>query len=62
MNGNITKYYYYEKSGSGRVNIPIALARGLNWEHKNDIGIIIDIKNGHKGLFLWKREEKENSK
>ena len=57
MNGNITKYYYYEKSGSGRVNIPIALARDLGLEHKDDIHIVIQTIDGHKGLFLFKKEE-----
>lgn len=59
MNGNITKYYFYEKSGSGRVNIPIALARDLGFEHKDDINIVIQTIDGKKGLFLWKRENKK---
>lgn len=59
MNGETTKYYKFEKSGSGRLTIPISLAKSLNWEEKEDIGIIIDIRNGQKGLFIWKREKKE---
>ena len=58
MNGNTTKYYYYEKSGSGRINIPIALARDLGFEHKDDIQIVIQTINGQKGLFLFKKENK----
>jgi len=59
MNGEITKYYKFEKSGSGRLTIPISLAKSLNWENKDDIGIMIDIRKGQKGLFIWKREKKE---
>jgi len=59
MDGETTKYYKFEKSGSGRLTIPISMAKGLNWEHGDNIGIIIDIKNGNKGLFFWKREKKE---
>ena len=56
MDGETTKYYKFEKSGSGRLTIPISLAKSLNWEHGDNIGIIIDIKEEQKGLFLWKRE------
>lgn len=55
MNGEITKYYKYDSSGSGSVTIPIALAKALNWEHQDEIGIIIDVKNDKNGLFLFKK-------
>ena len=57
MNGDTTKYYVY-KTTSGRINIPKRIAKALDWGHGEDIGIIIDVKNGNKGLFLWKREKK----
>ncbi|MHA1488541.1 MAG: hypothetical protein ACTSRI_02665 [Promethearchaeota archaeon] len=57
MNGEITRYYKYEKSGSGRITIPIALAKALNWEHLNDINIIIKSIDGKTGLFLFKKED-----
>ena len=56
MDGDTTKYYKFEKSGSGRVTIPVRLAKALNWEHNNKIGIIINTIDGQQGLFLWKRE------
>jgi len=55
MNGELTKYYKYDSSGSGSDTIPIALAKALNWEHQDEIGIIIDVKNDNKGLFLFKK-------
>ena len=57
MNGEITKYYKYKSSGSGNITIPIALAKALNWKHHDEIGIIIDVKNDQKGLFLFKKEK-----
>ena len=38
---------------------PIIEANNLNWEHKDEIGIIVEARNGQKGLFLWKREEEK---
>lgn len=58
MNGETTKYYVYE-STSGRINIPKNVAKMLNWEHGDKIGIVIKSIDGHQGLFLWKREEKK---
>jgi len=55
MNGEITKYYKYNTSGSGNLTIPIALAKALNWEHKDEINVIFDVKKGQKGLFLFKK-------
>ena len=43
-------------SGSGTVTIPIALAKALNWNHQDEIRIIIDVKMNQKGLFLFKKE------
>ena len=59
MNGSITKYYKFEKSGSGRVTIPISLAKSLKWKHGDDIVILIDTKDNQTGLFLFKKEEKK---
>lgn len=58
MNGNSGKYYHYEGSGSGRINIPIAIARDLGFHHKDDIIMVTKTIDGQKGLFLFKKEEK----
>ena len=57
MNGETTKYYKYETSGSGTLTIPIAIAKALNWNHSDEIQIIFDVKDGKKGIFLFKKEE-----
>ncbi len=56
MNGKTTKYRKYEGSGSGRINIPIALAESLNWENRDDIGILSHTYKGIEGLFLYKKD------
>ncbi|KKN61156.1 hypothetical protein LCGC14_0524510 [marine sediment metagenome] len=56
MNGETTKYYVYETT-SGRINIPKNVAKMLNWDHKDDIGVILKTIDGKQGLFLWKREK-----
>ena len=57
MNGKTTKYYKFKSSGSGRVNIPIALAEALNWSHNDEINILIETIEGQTGLFLFKKKE-----
>jgi len=57
MNGKSTRYYKYESSGSGSVTIPIALADGLNWSHKDEIIIQIKTIDGNTGLFFFKKEK-----
>lgn len=59
MNGNIGKYYYYEGSGSGRLNIPIAIARDLGFNHKDDVFMFTKTIDGQKGLFLFKRKKED---
>lgn len=54
MNGETTKYYKYDKSGSGNLTVPIALANALNWEHKDQIKIKVESLKGKIGLFFFK--------
>lgn len=56
MNGKTTKYRKYEGSGSGRINIPIAMAEGLNWKNGDEINILLHTHKGIEGLFLYKKE------
>ena len=57
MEGKKTNYYFYEERGSGSVTIPVSMAKGLNWKHKDELTIIFDVKEGQKGLVLFKKEE-----
>jgi len=59
MNGETTKYYKFKNSGSGRLTIPISMAKGLNWEHKDEINVLIKTFDGQPGLFLFKKEKNE---
>ena len=57
INENITKYYFYEKNKQSIVAIPVSIAKGLNWEHLDKIEVIIEVMNGNKGIFLFKKED-----
>ena len=52
-------FCYYEETGKSTITIPrpIIDAGNLNWEHKDDINIIIKTIDGQEGLFLFKREK-----
>ena len=57
MNGVITKFYLPEKT-SGRVSIPQKVAKSLKWYHLDEINLTVEVVDGKKGLFLYKKEEK----
>jgi antitoxin component of MazEF toxin-antitoxin module len=62
MNGETTKYYQYKSSTSASVTIPKAIAKAMNWNHKDEIRVIIKTLNGNTGLFLFKPEKKNKKK
>ena len=59
MNGHITKYLYYEKTGKSVVTVPkvVLNAENLNWNHKDNIYLVVKTIDGQKGLFLFKKED-----
>lgn len=59
MNGYNSKYLYYESNKNSLITIPrpIIEANNLNWNHKDDIKIIIKNIDGQVGLFLFKKED-----
>jgi len=59
MNGYKVKYLHYEKTGKSEVTIPRAIieANLLNWEHKDEINLVMKVLDGKKGLFLFKKED-----
>jgi len=36
---------------------PLALAKSLNWDHKDEINIVIKEVNNQVGLFLFKKKK-----
>lgn len=62
MNGETVKYQYYESNKRSFITIPISMAKGLNWEPGDKIGIINLNREGLDGFFIWRRkkEKKEN--
>ena len=56
MNGKTTKYYYNEKNKQSTVTIPVSIAKSLNWENKDEINVLFEVKEGKKGIFLFKKD------
>lgn len=56
MNGETTKYRYYEASSQSIVTIPVSIARSLGWENGDEIFIKMEVLGKEKGLFLFKKE------
>jgi len=54
MKGQQTKYYKFESTGSGRLTVPISLAKALGWEHSDNIVIRIETIDQKTGLFFYK--------
>jgi len=54
MDGETTKYYFYKERGSGNLTIPVRIAKALDWNHKDDITLLIKSIDGKVGLFLTK--------
>jgi antitoxin component of MazEF toxin-antitoxin module len=62
MNGETTKYYQYKSSTSASVTIPKAIAKALNWNHKDKIKVVIKTLEGNTGIFLFKPDKEEENK
>lgn len=58
MNGYSTKYLFYEENKKSTITIPRAIieASSIDWNHKDEINIIIKTIDGQSGLFLFKKE------
>lgn len=57
MNGETVKYQYYKGNKRSFITIPVAMARGLNWNPKDKINLVVKTFDGVTGLFLFKKEE-----
>ena len=59
MNGYSTKYLFYDSNKQSLVTIPRGIARSLNWNHGEEIKVIFEVKDGRKGLFLYKPSDSD---
>jgi len=59
MDGHLTKYLFYEKTGKSQITIPRKFleVEGINWEHNDDLYLIIKTIEGKKGIFIIKKED-----
>ena len=55
MTGETTKFYKYPTESSGRVTIPISIAKVLNWEHKDELTMVTATLDNQIGLFIFKK-------
>ena len=62
LNGHPTKYLFYESNKKSVVTIPRAIidAANLNWNHQDQINIIVKTIEGQQGLFLFKKLNKKS--
>lgn len=62
LNGHPTKYLFYESNKKSIVTVPRAIidAANLNWNHQDQINIIVKTINGQQGLFLFKKSSKKS--
>jgi len=58
MNGHSIKYLFYEDTKKSTVTIPRSIieANNLNWNHKDDINLVVKEIDGQVGLFLFKND------
>ena len=61
LNGHPTKYLFYESNKKSIVTVPRAIidAANLNWNHQDQINIIVKTIDGQSGLFLFKKSSKK---
>ena len=61
VNGHPTKYLFYESNKKSIVTVPRAIidAANLNWNHQDQINIIVKTIDGQQGLFLFKKSSKK---
>lgn len=55
MEGTTTKYYHYKERGSGNITIPVRIAEALNWNHKEELSLTLEAKEGVIALVIKKK-------
>jgi hypothetical protein len=51
------KYLYYESTGKSQITIPrvVLESNELDWEHQDEIKLVVKELDGKKGIFLYKK-------
>ena len=59
MDGHLTKYLFYEKTGKSQITIPRKFleVENIEWKHNDDLYMITKKIDGVKGIFIFKKEE-----
>ena len=60
IDGHLTKYLYYEKTGKSQITIPRKFldTEKFDWKHDDDLYLIEREIDGQKGIFIFKKEKK----
>lgn len=58
MNGYPVKYLFYESNKKSIVTIPRAIleASNLDWNHGDEIKLLVKTIDGQQGIFLFKKK------
>ena len=61
MNDHPVKYLFYESNKKSIVTIPKAIleAPNLDWNHGDEIKLLVKTIAGQPGIFLFKKENKK---
>ena len=59
MDGHLTKYLFYEKTGKSQITIPRKFmeVEKIDWEPNDDLYLVVKIIEGRKGIFVFKKED-----
>jgi len=61
MDGHLSKYLFYEKTGKSQITIPRKFleVEQIDWKHNDDIYLVTKTIEGKKGIFIFKKEKED---
>ena len=59
MDGHLTKYLYYEKTGKSQITIPRKFleVEKIDWKHNDDLYLNVKIVDGKRIVCISKKED-----
>lgn len=62
MDGHLTKYLYYKKTGKSQITIPRKFMEieEIGWGHNDNLYLVKKTIEGREGIFIFKKEEKKD--
>ena len=58
MDGHLTKYLYYEKTGKSQITIPRRFMEieEIEWIHNDNLYLVKKTIEGKEGIFIFKKK------